>query len=407
MWRRVLLGASTGAVFGLVITAFLVLTGVMASAVGTLPMTRIATDALVRSCEQLVPWLLLWLILLPALLRLRWGQPWLALAIYTGLAVVLVPKAIDATDLSTSQLIGLGVFALVTGLPIVRAADVWLSASFLVALHIVTVSIAGLPFGSTAAIGAFDSRLSGDVLLTGGRLGPVFGIFGMLGLAWVAGAILQHQRLVFAGTAHLASGRRAALSEFGLGIVTASAAAAVMFVTTLVTLQSRIAEVTPSVAAVSATLRTNLPAVLASQWLWSFVVISVVFVLVRRGWIAVVVATAASVTWHLMAPGTTALTASSVGAIALATGWAYVETGRLWMPIGLAYGWALCEGAIFGFASGGFPVRLSWFRQDILQYTAWSGGVHGPDASLIGLIAKAMMVVAVVYVCRVRRGSTR
>ena len=399
-WRRVLLGAGVGAVFGAVLTAFLALTGALSIAPASMPAARVLAESLAHACQQLVPWLLLWLIVLPALLRVRFAQPWLALVLYTALAIVLIPRAIDVTIESTSQLVAVGIFALVTGLPIVRANDVWLPASFLVALHIVTVSVAGMPFGSSAGYGVFDSRLTGDVLLTGDRMGPVFGIFGMLGLAWLAGAMLQHQRMVFAGTERLWRSRRDALTDFAFGLAIAAAAVSVMFMAMLVTQQSRVAGVTPSISALSASLTTSLPAAVAMQCLYSYVLVSVLMLLVRRGWIAVLLATAVAISDHLMAPGTTMFTAAGAGALTLAGGVAFVATGRLWMPIALIYGWRLFEGPVFGFASGGMVTAQSWFRQDILQYTALSGGVHGPDASVFGLVAKLLMAGAVIAFAR-------
>lgn len=399
-WRRVVLGAGAGAVFGIVLTAFLVLTGALAMSPGSLPPARVLAESLTEACRQLVPWLLLWLVVLPALLRVRFGQPWLALGLYTALAVVLIPRAIDVTVVSSSQWVAVGLFALVTGLPIVRAADVWLSASFFVALHIVTVSVAGLTFGGSGGYGVFDSRLAGDVLLTGDRMGPVFGMFGMLGLAWLAGAMLQHQRMIFAGTARLSRSRRDALTDFGLGLAIAAAAVSLMVIAMLATHQSRVVAVLPSIGALSASLRTILPSAVAAQCLTSYVLVSVLVLVCRRGWIAVLLATVVAMGDHLIAPGATAFTVAGVGAMTLASGAAYVATGRLWMPVALSYGWMLFAGPIFGFASGGLPVHQSWFRQDVLQYTVWSGGVHGPDASVFGIAAKLLMAGAVVAFAR-------
>ena len=396
-WRRVVLGAGAGVVFGIVLTGFLMLTGALQMTPGSAPTSQVIAESLTAACGQLVPWLLLWLIVLPALLRLPFGQPWLALAIYVALAVWLVPYATDATDLSSSQLVAIGIFAMVSGLPVVRAADVWLVASFLAALHIVTVSIVGLPFGGSGGYGAFDSSLTGDVLLTGGTLGPVFGVFGMLGLLWVAGSLLQHQAMVFAGAARWARSRRGTLMDFGIGLAVSSACVSLVFIAMLVTGQSRIAAVVPSIGALSASLSTCLPGAIASAWLYGYVLVSVIVLVVRRGWIAAILVTAVAVGVHLMAPGTNAYTAAGVGAATLAGAVAFIATGRLWMPVALGYGWLLFEGPIFGFASGGLPVHQSWFHQETLRFTEWSGGVLGPDASVFSIIAKLIMTATVLW----------
>lgn len=396
-WRRVVLGAGAGAVFGIVLTGFLMLTGTLQMSPGSMPAARVLAESLTGACAQLVPWLLLWLIVLPALLRVRFARPWLALAVYVALAVWLVPHAIDVTELAPSGLVAIGIFAMVSGLPVVRAADTWLVASFFAALHIVTVAFAGLPFGGSGGYGVFDSRLTGDVLLTGGTMGPVFGLFGMLGSLWVAGSLLQHQATVFAGAARMARSRRDALGDFGIGLVVSAAGASLMFIGMLVTRQSRIAAVLPSMGALSTSLSTILPGAIAGAWLYCYVLVSVIVLVVRRAWIAAIVTTAVAVGVHLMAPGTNAYTAAGAGAATLAGAMAFIATGRLWMPVALGYGWLLFEGPIFGFASGGLPVHQSWFRQEMLEYTRWSGGVHGPDASIFGIIAKLLMAAAVIW----------
>ncbi len=396
-WRRVVLGAGAGVVFGVVLTGFLLLTGALQMTSGSVPASRVLAESLTGACAQLVPWLLLWLIVLPALLRVPIGQPWLALAIYVALAVWLVPLAIGVTELSPSQLVAIGIFAMVSGLPVVRAADTWLVASFIAALHIITVSIVGLPFGGSGGYGLFDSTLTGDVLLTGGTMGPVFGLFGMLGMLWVAGSLLQHQAVVFADAARMARSRRDALMDFGIGLVVSAAGVSLMFMAMLVMRQSRIAAVAPSLGALSASLGTMLPGAIAGAFLYGYVLASVIMLAVRRAWIAAMVTTAVAVGVHLMAPGTNAHTAAGAGAATLAGVAAFLATGRLWMPVALGYGWLLFEGPIFGFASGGLPAHQSWFRQETLQFTAWSGGIIGPDASVAGIIAKLLMTAAVIW----------
>ena len=399
-WRRVVLGAGAGAVFGVVLAAFLLLTSALSASPGAMPAARVLAESLSKACEQLVPWLLLWLIVLPALLRLPFGQPWLALVVYTALAVVLVPRMIDVAELSSSQLVAIGVFALVTGLPVVRAADVWLSAAFVGAVHIVTVSIVGLPFGGSGGYGVFDSRLTGDVLLTGGRMGPVFGVFGMLGFAWIAATLLKHQKTIFAGAGHVPRLRRDALGDFGFGLALSAACVSLVFIAILLTRQARIDGFEPAVSALSASAGAMLGAAVARNVLFGYVLTSIIVLVVRRGWIAVLIATSVVMGLHLTAPGTNAFTAASAGALALAAGAAFIATGRLWMPVALTFGWMLFEGPIFGFASGGITAHQSWFRQEILQYTTWSGGVLGPDASVLGIIAKLMMAGAVAVFAR-------
>lgn len=396
------LGGGAGAVFGLVLLAFLALTGVLSASMGSIPARQILVESMTRACEQLVPWLVLWVFVLPALLRLPFGQPWLALLVYVAFAVFFVPIALDLTAVSSTERFALGLFALVTALPVIRAFDVWLSSGFVVALHLVTVSVAGLPFGTTAGYGLFDAQATGDALVTGGRLGPVFGLFGMLGLCWIAGSMLQHQRRLFADAPFARWSRRDAMADFGVGFVIAAAAASLMFVAMVLSGQIRIAAAMPSLAAISASLATALPRALAAELLLSYGITALLLRITRRPGTAIVSTVAVAIAWHLQTPGTTSFTAAGVAVTAAASAAAFVCTGRLWMSVALRYGWWLCVGTIYGFPLDGWPVRLSWFRQDVVQYTAWSGGVHGPDASVIGTLAKLAMLAAVWYAAHPR-----
>ena len=208
--------------------------------------------------------------------------------------------------------------------------------------------------------------------------------------------MLRHQRTIFAGARTIIRSRREALADFGLGLVMSAAAVSLAFIATLLTRQARVMELVPSFGALATAAMPRLGASIAHECVYAYVLVTVLMIVLRHRWIAVAVAAAAAAGIHLMSPGTNAFTAASAAAGVLAGGAAFVVTGRLWMPIALTFGWQMAQGPIFGFASGGLPVPHSWFRQEILEYTAWSGGVLGPDASVIGIAAKLLMAAAVV-----------
>lgn len=399
-WRRVLFGSGIGVVFGTVLCGFVALTGMLQIVPSEMPAAKVLVEALPSICVQLTPWLLLWLVVLPALLRPRLLQPWLGLALYVAAAVVLVPRAIDIPELETSQLVAIGLLALVTGLPIARAGDSWLVASFFGAVYLVTSTIVGLPFGGSGGYGVWQSRAVGDVVLTGGRLGPVFGVFGMLGMLWLAGSLLQHQSLLFADAKRIARSRRQALVDFGLGLLLAAAAVALMFVAALAARQVRIGAMELSVAPLLASLSRQLPRAIASAFLWCYVYTGAIAATTRRPLLAAMAVALGAAAWNGWGAGATFFTAASAGALVLAQTWAYASTGRLWMPVAISFGWMLCEGPIFGFSSGGFPPQSPWIQQEILQYTAWNGGVYGPDGAVFGIAAKLLIVAALVYLGR-------
>jgi hypothetical protein len=180
----------------------------------------------------------------------------------------------------------------------------------------------------------------------------------------------------------------------------AAAAAAVSFVLAIASRQSRIAGVEISLSAISNSLTTALPVAIASAILSCAILVTLAYALVRRRWIAAIIATAITVALHLQTPGTNAATAAGAGALALAMTLAFANTGRLWLPVGLSYGWLLFEGPIFGFPTNGFPIGHPWFQQQVIAYTALGGGIIGPAASVFATASKCLLVVAVVAVTR-------
>lgn len=393
------LGVLVGALFGALLTVYLFITGVLDVTASGYGVAGMLTQALPRAAKDLVPWLLVWLFVTPAVQRIPFAQPWLALVASAGLGTALVPRVLAIAGLSWPQFGALFVFGLILTLPVVRAKDPWLPSAFFIALHVVTVSIMGMTFGNVGD-GVFAGRLIGDDMITGGALGPVFGFAGVLGQLWIAGSMLQHQRLLFGAARARVPSRRNGLRQLATGVALASAGVTLMFVVTVVSGHSKIVAVSPSLSAIADSLTTALPVALASAIVSCVVLTTLAFALVRRGWIAAIIASVLTVVIHLQSPGTSAFTAAGVGGLALAMTLAFAYTGRLWMPIGLAYGWLLFEGPIFGFPTNGFPIGHPWFGQQVMEYTTLGGGIIGPDASVFATAAKCLLIAAVIFVIR-------
>ena len=396
------LGVLAGVVFGALLAAYLFITGILDVTTSGYSMPALVMQALPRAAKDLVPWLLVWLFVTPAVQRIPFAQPWLALVVSAGLGAALAPEMVASPGLSSTQLGALFLFGLILTLPVVRAKDVWMPSAFFIALHIVTVSIMGMPFGNLGE-GVFASRLVGDDLITGGSLGPVFGFAGILGQLYVAGAALQHQRLVFGGALARVQSRRSGLRQLATGLLLAFAAATVMFALTVVTGYSKISAFSPSLSALSDSLTTALPVAIASAIVSCVLFTTLAFALVRRAWIAAFIAAAVVVVLHLQSPGTSAYTAAGAGALTLAMTLAFADTGRLWLSIGLGYGWLLFEGPIFGFPTNGFPIGQPWFHQQVMQYSMLGGGIIGPEASVFATGAKCLLIAAVIFMMRAKK----
>ncbi|MBI5292201.1 MAG: CPBP family intramembrane metalloprotease [Chloroflexi bacterium] len=139
---------------------------------------------------------------------------------------------------------------------------------------------------------------------------------------------------------------------------------------------------------------------LAALAFWTFTVVGVVEELYTRGYLMQTLAEGLGLTWavlissalfgllHLANPNASWISTFNlvIAGVFLALG--YVVTRRLWLPIGLHFGWNFFQGTVFGFpVSGGEGftlIRLAETGPDLA-----TGGAFGPEAGLTGLGAMA------------------
>jgi hypothetical protein len=67
-------------------------------------------------------------------------------------------------------------------------------------------------------------------------------------------------------------------------------------------------------------------------------------------------------------------------------GAAYAATGRLWLPIGLHFGWNFAEGPIFGAAVSGTGIGSGLIEGKFEGPNILTGGQFGPEASVVAVI---------------------
>jgi len=85
--------------------------------------------------------------------------------------------------------------------------------------------------------------------------------------------------------------------------------------------------------------------------------------------------------------------------------YAYLRSGRLWLPVGLHIGWNFFEGPVFGFSVSGLDT-LRLVHTQIGGPELITGGAFGPEAGLVLLPALALGLVCVQLLTR-RRAQTK
>jgi membrane protease YdiL (CAAX protease family) len=92
--------------------------------------------------------------------------------------------------------------------------------------------------------------------------------------------------------------------------------------------------------------------------------------------------------FHILNPGATPASTINLMLAGMMLGLPMVLTARLGMPIGLHIAWNFVQGNIYGFpVSGNDFSRVTVFETLIRGPELWTGGLFGPEAGVLGLLA--------------------
>ena len=130
------------------------------------------------------------------------------------------------------------------------------------------------------------------------------------------------------------------------------------------------------------------------------------------GWVALAVSAPLFGLPHLLNHGTDLAGALSITVCAgLLLGGAYLATGSLWLPIGLHLGLNFAETCVFGIVTADSPLPdFSLYNTVLTGSDLITGGVGGPEASLVTLTVVTVPALAVIWYAaatgRMRRAGT-
>jgi membrane protease YdiL (CAAX protease family) len=99
---------------------------------------------------------------------------------------------------------------------------------------------------------------------------------------------------------------------------------------------------------------------------------------------------------HLTNPEASAASALGNGLGGLIYGYAFVMSGRIWLPVGLHFAWNFVQGPLLGFSVSGLP--MGGLQQIHDLGPAWlTGGAYGPEAGAVGILFR-FVELALVFV---------
>lgn len=108
-------------------------------------------------------------------------------------------------------------------------------------------------------------------------------------------------------------------------------------------------------------------------------------------WLAIAISAAAFGYAHFNNPGATAITMFGNGLGGLMYGVAFLGGRNIWLPVGVHFGWNFFQGAIFGFPVSG-TIEQSLIIQETVGADLWTGGAYGPEAGLIGMTSRFVVI---------------
>jgi membrane protease YdiL (CAAX protease family) len=109
---------------------------------------------------------------------------------------------------------------------------------------------------------------------------------------------------------------------------------------------------------------------------------------------------------HLANPNATAISTVNIAFAGLLLGTGYILTGRLAIPIGLHITWNFFQGNVFGFPVSGLePLGATFISVEQRGPSLWTGGIFGPEAGLLEIVAAVTGGLLILLWVRVLYGN--
>jgi membrane protease YdiL (CAAX protease family) len=104
---------------------------------------------------------------------------------------------------------------------------------------------------------------------------------------------------------------------------------------------------------------------------------------------------------HGSNPGATWFSAANTAGFGILFGYAYLRSRDLWLPMGLHFGWNFTL-PLFGVNVSGLRMKVTGYEMSWTAGSLWSGGVYGPEASVLTSVVLIALFVYL-YKAPIRR----
>lgn len=120
-------------------------------------------------------------------------------------------------------------------------------------------------------------------------------------------------------------------------------------------------------------------------------------------WVAILISAVAFGSVHLKNPNASYVSVFGNALGGVMYGIAFLGGRNIWLPAGLHFGWNFFQGPVLGFPVSGL-VHPSLIAQESIGDILITGGAFGPEAGLVGMLSRFVVVGLVLYFLNLRCG---
>lgn len=192
------------------------------------------------------------------------------------------------------------------------------------------------------------------------------------------------------------------LNQLGIGLLLGAGAFAIIFTVMVASGATVVDQIRPQAETVVGGVVVLTVLAAYEEFLFRVLLVSGLLLTRFRRW-ALAISIAVTMLNHVFTDGVTALSLISAGLGGAMYTVAYLRSHRWWLPLGLHLTWNIVQGPVLGYPVSGTVIGAG---PVISQHSAgpdWiTGGGYGPEASVIAIAVRVLVIATVVIITRPR-----